>query len=115
MFIFLLSNAEKAIARSFKEDTDNWEIDSHYVRHKPSGLVLWINRGWKFLDVPEGSGKYPQFTNTFTRFILWQHFKRLRNKKIKKDLYKETVWERQTSDDKKEHLRWKPHSYWKHN
>ena len=111
LFDWLMSSAEKSVANSFEYDFDNWEIDSHYVRHKPSGLVLWINRGWKFLDVPEGSGKYPQFTNIFTRFILWQHFKRMRNMKIKKDLYKETVWERQTSDNKKEHSRWDPLSY----
>ena len=111
LFDWLMNLAEKSVANSFKHDFDNWEIDSHYTRHKSSGLVLFINRGWKFLDVPEGSGKYPQFTNIFTRFILWQHFKRMRNMKIKKDLYKETVWERQTVDNKKERSRWDPLSY----
>ena len=111
MFIFLLNDAEKAVANSFRYDNDDWEIDSHYARHTPTGLVLWINQGWRFLDIPEGSGKYPKFTGFLTRFILWQHFKRFRNIKIKKALYKETVWERHTQNNNKEDSRWKPHSY----
>ena len=57
MFIFLLNDAEKAIARSFKEDTDNWEIDSHYARHKTTGLILQVHGGPINFDVPPGSGK----------------------------------------------------------
>ena len=86
MFIFLLSNAEKAIARSFKEDTDNWEIDSHYARHKTTGLILQVHGGPINFDVPPGSGKYPSITSKLGRFILWYYFKKLLTFKIKNNL-----------------------------
>ena len=86
MFIFLLNDAEKAIARSFKEDTDNWEIDSHYARHKTTGLILQVHGGPINFDFPSGSGKYPSITSKLGRFILWYYFKKLLTFKIENNL-----------------------------
>lgn len=56
-----------------------WEISGHCVRHKPTGVKLWIGNGPIFFDGYEDT---PKFMGFLERLITWRRYKRLRNLQV---------------------------------
>lgn len=72
-----MSAAGEMLFKSFK-NPDDWEIGSYKVKHKPSGVVLWIANGGFFFD---GYEQYSGMLGIFERWICWFAFKSMRSKK----------------------------------
>ncbi len=73
-----------ALVESMKR-VNEWEISRYELRHKPSGLILWIANGWAFLGADEDS-PIPLTPTLLERMRLWQHVKRLRNAMVAQKL-----------------------------
>ena len=73
-----------ALVDSMKR-VNEWEISRYKLRHKPTGLILWIANGWMFLAADEDS-PIPIEPTLIERMRLWQHVKRLRNAMVAQKL-----------------------------
>lgn len=70
-----------ALIQSLRDNPDQWDSDRYHLKHKPTGITLWVANGWSCLGA-DADSTVDVHLGLIGRWRLYREYRRWKKRQV---------------------------------